>query len=45
MKRKMMKKMKLLMKNLYLIDEEIQEKLSKLDRIIKENKIKYHLKF
>ena len=28
-------------KSLSTIDEEIQEKLSKLDRIIKENKIKY----
>ena len=27
------------------IDEEIEEKLSKLDKIIKENNIKYHMKF
>ena len=39
----MMRKIKCWLKSLITIEEEIKEKLS--DRIIKENKIKYHLKF
>ena len=32
-------------KSISIIDEQIQEKLLKLHRIIKENKLEYHLKF